>query len=867
MRLSIKTLDIFFRRIEPEEVIRGVMSGRYDAGRMAYRELFQAQAETTLGGYSSNEQDNIFQYYHQRYERFTSEKYAPPFYLLVDYANDVLEEGKDGPSCRYEKVLNWRDAFLLMGQDIFTTAWLANLPKGSRAPLRFSWPATIPVNNRILDSITDGVAENHLHFYAGASTFSLTWCCMMNHPDTFLKNGQGLEKLLCMHQSRSAQGNLWSVRRRLIYVAYIRALLFAELKGDVGHIMQPFRVFHCGYRTDGMEYSFVGRYAQALRILYGLKFPQPDGRLPVCMDYAFSGELSGELEEHSRLMASERRFLYLCFKRCFERTFTIDEQWLFYIYLLIKLQIRSEFIQANRQTGFHNFREYDQRKYLLWKDFPEYWNEDYRQALNASFQEEKLSSFEGRLTPKTVASKTIRTVHSIDRAKLYYDTKNFSKRWRIIQWRPSFSMVNQVGDAPYYFAMHFPKAKDKPLLNQNTKPLCRHADLRDKVRLESIQLAIALSNCDYLCERIRGIDACSNEIGCRPEVFATAFRFLRSFPVAYYRRSYSAQKVPRISATYHVGEDFLDIADGLRAMDEAIHFLGLRRGDRFGHALALGVDPELHYERKHHQIILNKQDLLDNLIWLIHRSVALNVEMPTYKLKEHLCSLANQLFGEIYSPYLSKNTTYTLEDYYQSMQLRGDVPSDYIFGVRIPSPITDPFDLFGENDSSLLYARLQYYRKQKKLAELYCCYHYCFSAKKAGEALTTMEITPEYIELISRMQEAMRRFINSYGISIECNPSSNVLIGTFERYEKHPILTFNNEKLNYPRQGVQMHVSINSDDPGVFDTTLRFEYALLARALGEMTTASGERQHSDREIESYLRNIARMGREQSFPKA
>lgn len=47
----------------------------------------------------------------------------------------------------------------------------------------------------------------------------------------------------------------------------------------------------------------------------------------------------------------------------------------------------------------------------------------------------------------------------------------------------------------------------------------------------------------------------------------------------------------RLGRTIHVGEDFLDPVTGLREISEAIEHLGLTRGDRLGHALALGLNP------------------------------------------------------------------------------------------------------------------------------------------------------------------------------------------------------------------------------------------------------------------------------------
>lgn len=84
--------------------------------------------------------------------------------------------------------------------------------------------------------------------------------------------------------------------------------------------------------------------------------------------------------------------------------------------------------------------------------------------------------------------------------------------------------------------------------------------------------------------RIRGIDAANSEILARPEVFAQAFRFLRN------ELRTDTQYPNNLGMTYHVGEDFLDAVDGLRAVDEVLTFMGFHNGDRLGHAIVLGID-------------------------------------------------------------------------------------------------------------------------------------------------------------------------------------------------------------------------------------------------------------------------------------
>lgn len=87
--------------------------------------------------------------------------------------------------------------------------------------------------------------------------------------------------------------------------------------------------------------------------------------------------------------------------------------------------------------------------------------------------------------------------------------------------------------------------------------------------------------------------------------------------------------------TYHAGEDFLDLTDGLRAIDEVIRFCGLHRGSRIGHALALGLNPYKYYEYKNWEVILTKQILLDDLAWILNQAKAIGC-MTDYELKMKL---------------------------------------------------------------------------------------------------------------------------------------------------------------------------------------------------------------------------------------
>ena len=118
------------------------------------------------------------------------------------------------------------------------------------------------------------------------------------------------------------------------------------------------------------------------------------------------------------------------------------------------------------------------------------------------------------------------------------------------------------------------------------------------------------------------------------------------------------------------------------------------------------------------------------------------------------------------------------------------------------------------------------------------------------------------------MQERMGQELERLGIMIECNPTSNYLIGTFRRYDLHPIFRFNNSGLVRTDgtfvHAPQLSVSINTDDLGIFDTSLEGEYAVLAAALEKAETPDGRQLYTKDSIYQYLEHVRQMGLEQSF---
>lgn len=118
------------------------------------------------------------------------------------------------------------------------------------------------------------------------------------------------------------------------------------------------------------------------------------------------------------------------------------------------------------------------------------------------------------------------------------------------------------------------------------------------------------------------------------------------------------------------------------------------------------------------------------------------------------------------------------------------------------------------------------------------------------------------------IQKKMQELVGIKGIAIETNPSSNYLISTFRDYRKHPIIEFYNNGLEIDPEKLeecpQLCVSINTDDKGVFSTTLENEYSLMACALENMKNPDGSSKYSREQIYEWLEHIREMGNMQSF---
>ena len=746
--------------------------------------------------------------------------------LINNFSKEtILAVNHKAPQVRFAHLLRWRSLTLLLGEDLFTLTYLSWLVLTSNQERTdFSWPNILTHDNfRLNVVLKEMLSDTHSHINAAIDVFEFNWICMMNAPELirsdlgktdFLASGQRLEYDLVAHHS-SVSLNLY---QWVMLAAAIRLLLHGTIN-SVPTKITPKSIREL-IEIPGRMATMTGDICNDIqRCLVGaleLNVTTPSGAQSA-FDYAISyDDVSGILHVPGPttpylIHFGERYLLYRLFKGYYGNTSGYRALTPYVtLYLLIKAKIRREFIQANDLVGFRNFQIYQGRKDSFLEFFADerktiFGEVAYRYAIQTSLGHDCKNHIEARITPGSVGSfRKMSANRSIFRGGEDYPEEIL----KIIT-----------------YVIHLIKSRDT--LSPSTS-LYRHYDVRARYWRQILSVVDEFRrNQPSLYPDITGVDAASNELLCRPEVFAPMFRYARHCGIS------------RI--TYHAGEDFYDIIDGLRTIDEAVEFMSYTIGDRIGHGLALGTDAESYYRSRHNILIIPCQFLLDNVVWLRFKSKEFNVSL----------SSETELFIERYFNELARQLGYfsisqSMYEYYCGMRMRGDIIDEESSGVSSclsPDVRYSPCSR-GADESPVISGLRDHYERDARCREL-------------GERPVTVILGDSYHRDVAMVQEAMLSRLESRGVVIETNPSSNLKIGRFDRYDLHPITIFNS--VTPSAAGHSLVVSVNTDDKGVFSTSLENEYSLIAIGLMKKKDALGHRMYSEGQIEEYLRRIARYG--------
>lgn len=331
---------------------------------------------------------------------------------------------------------------------------------------------------------------------------------------------------------------------------------------------------------------------------------------------------------------------------------------------------------------------------------------------------------------------------------------------------------------------------------------CRFGAWAYRARVEALAVERALAIDPELLLVLRGFDVASMELAiptwvCLPGIF----RVRQASEKAAYAL---AQRKPRVQVdpcrmTCHAGEEYLRLVQGLRRVHELVEFGAIRAGDRLGHATSVGENTARWAER-HTRVMQPREERLDDLLWELDRyrqgDLPIDpsrLEMVRHEAREH----AQFIYA---SPV-------DIDDLCAARKLRHDVG----FLDRLEYPFLRKLN-----------------SRSTPVVELTIAYLVDPDIHDRGVEPVIIDVSALELKMLVLVQRWLRSRIATLGITIETNPSSNMLIADLASVDQHPALRL--RPLEQHGEHLPL-LSINADDPVTFATCVSDELAYIHAAL------------------------------------
>lgn len=402
---------------------------------------------------------------------------------------------------------------------------------------------------------------------------------------------------------------------------------------------------------------------------------------------------------------------------------------------------------------------------------------------------------------------------------------------------------------------HFVKRRDEPAQGAFSEILT-HPVRDEQERYQGWHDAEAVGRllaCPEAGAVILGLDICGSEAWTAMGTFAPQVRYLRALgrqsegllvPGASLERYYEHR---RLGVTCHAGEDFAHVLGGLRHIDEAIEFYALEKGDRLGHALALGLDVRAWAGRLGYRCIVRKGEWLDDLAWFHHY---LTRSGRHEAVRQQVGDAIRELASEVYPVVKRGGLCADPDVLFAAWRLRAHEPvveDERQRGSAWP---------VGARARAQEEARDRLKSLQAEVKSLWISYHTDRGVREAWNRTLLVVLNHDWDDALDAVQTQLTRKVVERNLIIEVNPSSNLTIGPFDKLTEHPIFRWLDPRRELAGQSGPLIV-VGSDDPSAFGTELIHEYAFLARAAEELGA-------TPRQIRAWLEHLRQASFEFSF---
>ncbi|MFO0578428.1 MAG: hypothetical protein U1A78_30860 [Polyangia bacterium] len=370
--------------------------------------------------------------------------------------------------------------------------------------------------------------------------------------------------------------------------------------------------------------------------------------------------------------------------------------------------------------------------------------------------------------------------------------------------------------------------------NGNGLEFVRYGSYYRNWRSEATSIKDILRLQPSLLRRLRGLDICGQELSTPLWPLLPLLGELRqvSRDIANDVVSNPCRQFEPLRITLHAGEDFRTPLEGLRRIHEPIEFGLLEAADRVGHAIALGINIS-EWARSCPVAWQPREERLDDLLWLLEWVEKLKVHRSSSS-RQHLerkaCALAGTIYGSSVLGSLESSELLTTLMLARRLRHAPEILRAWNY------PLLDCLP-----------------REPSQIENLLILYLTDLGVFRRGITPIEVVMDKEEANLIERAQVFLRNKLASMCLTIEVNPSSNLLIAELGGLDQHPafrlcplksetfwgkisdrvIRLIQKWHISLPSNlcEPQLRVALCTDDPLTFATSLPEEIAYIYHAL------------------------------------
>ncbi|WP_082378901.1 hypothetical protein [Marinagarivorans algicola] len=645
---------------------------------------------------------------------------------------------------------------------------VVNQPFELLATLREKVPnSSLPcVYHRVVEDYIarQGLHESHMHLNGTTSIESL-WCHVLCHPEAtveYLTDSLRCQRVKLLYAANTVFKQPNDIHHLFIVARQVREALLLCLNGPSPALRRQAIQTLKSVLTEPTHHE-------------ALSFPLEKALFSDTEHRPHLAELHWQVRLLAQLKAAPDPLIDACYL----------------LYILCMNNFQRFAVQRTDQAGFDWFQKFADdgvREHIELA-----YEARFRQLQgNSTSGAAELATLECRIAPKSSNAKNINLLSKVFEGFLCYhqgaepyalhsacDLNDLALKVSAIK-KPALRLVTHFIKRPWQ-----PKAGE-----------AYYQTLRNNLLTQAHLLVELLDNNPALKKILTGIDAAANELEAPPDVFAGLYRFCRYHHIRHF--------------TYHVGEDFKHLVSGIRAVHDAVTLLALRNGDRLGHATAIGILPKQWFEPMPKFIYMEQGAWLDDLLFV--RQVVLSTNTTRINLEWVEREIRRLIALLLPSPM----TIDVLQDAFKYRHLLPEALEGYLQGQCL-------------SYTSWLWQEIEAVKKAKEhvgLEALECLRMRWFdvgvlmrSAKKTKVCVTGFDA-----DALLLLQQYVQHEIEKYGVVIETLPTSNIRISHYQSMHEHHVFRW----LKIPERAIDgdanLMVSLGSDDPGIFSTSIKNEF-------------------------------------------